>query len=442
MKIKINFFQKIFIFSIFIVIFTVLTGYILNIFFLDDFYVYRKKEKMIEAVNISKSLLNDEDIFKEYVEDLRDKEGIDIAIFKKNSMHKMRGRREDMHNNDSLPPMGFNVTSISKTNIKLLIYNEPLPDGRILTLRTSLSVMSAHKHEMYVFNILTTITSVLLSMIIGRIFSKQITKNIKKLNRVAGKISILDFSEKAEVESGDEIEELSQSIDKMSDNLSLSIENLRAFASNASHELRTPITVISTYAQALINGIVKSDHEKSKYYKAIAKESMDMNELVGNLLTISRLSSPGIKLNMEENNILSILKQSIEKYEMLELEKDIEWDIKLKDEKVFCDIKIFKIAFDNIIQNALKYSKENDIISVYEINGRICIENSIDGRGTGDTSKLWEPFSRGDNANELSIEGNGLGLSIVKKIMELNKIPCGINLKDKKFTFWFDILRS
>ena len=441
MKIKINFFQKIFIFSVFIVIFTVLTGYILNIFFLDDFYVYRKKEKMMEAVEISKSLLNNEEVFKEYVEDLRDKEGIDISVFKKNGMHKMRGRREDMHNNDA-PPTGFSVTSISKTNIKLLIYNELLPDGRILALRTSLSVMSAHKHEMYVFNFITTVTSVLLSMLIGRVFSKQITKNIKKLNRVAGKISILDFSEKADVDSGDEIEELSQSIDKMSANLSLSIENLKAFASNASHELRTPITVISTYAQALINGIVKTDQEKSQYYKAIAKESMDMNELVGNLLTISRLSSPGIKLQMNETNILNILKQSIEKYEMLELEKDIEWDIKLKEQKIFCDIKIFKIALDNIVQNALKYSKENDIISIYETDGKICIENSVDGEGTGEISKLWEPFSRGDNANELSIDGNGLGLSIVKKIMELNKINCGIDLKDKKFTFWFDILRS
>lgn len=442
MKIKINFFQKIFIFSIFIVIFTVLTGYILNIFFLDDFYVYRKKEKMMEAVNVSKSFINDDEIFKEYAEDLRDKEGIDIAIIKRNNMHKMmRGKREDMHNN-SLPPTGFNVTNISRTNIKLLVYNEVLPDGRILALRTSLSVMSAHKHEMYIFNLLTTITSVLLSMVIGRVFSKQITKNIKKLNRVAGKISLLDFSEKTEIESGDEIGELSQSIDKMSDNLSLSIENLKAFASNASHELRTPITVISTYAQALINGIVKTDQEKSQYYRAIAKESMDMNELVGNLLTISRLSSPGIKLEMKEIAILEILKQSIEKYEMLELEKDIEWDIKIKNQKVFCDIKVFKIAFDNIIQNALKYSKENDIISVYEDNGKICIENSMAGESTGDISKLWEPFSRGSNANELSIEGNGLGLSIVKKIMELNKIACGINLKNKKFTFWFDILRS
>ena len=156
MKIKVNFFQKIFIFSIFIVIFTVLTGYILNIFFLDDFYVYRKKEKMMEAVNISKSFINDDEIFKEYAEDLRDKEGIDIAIIKRNNMHKMmRGKREDMHNN-SLPPTGFNVTNISRTNIKLLVYNEVLPDGRILGLRTSLSVMSAHKHEMYIFCLLYT----------------------------------------------------------------------------------------------------------------------------------------------------------------------------------------------------------------------------------------------------------------------------------------------
>lgn len=68
------------------------------------------------------------------------------------------------------------------------------------------------------------------------------------------------------------------------------------------HELRTPITVISTYAQAH-QWSCKNDYDKSKYYKAIAKESMDMNELVGNLLTISRLSSPGIKLNMSEVNI-------------------------------------------------------------------------------------------------------------------------------------------
>ena len=113
----------------------------------------------------------------------------------------------------------------------------------------------------------------------------------------------------------------------MSNNLNISIENLKSFASNASHELRTPITVISTHAQALVNGIVKEEQEQRKYYKVILKESAYMNDLVGNLLTISRLSSPGIKLNMKDVSFKKILKESIEKYEILELEKDIEWDI-------------------------------------------------------------------------------------------------------------------
>ena len=159
--------------------------------------------------------------------------------------------------------------------------------------------MNSHKHELSIFNVLTTVVSVMLSMLVGRVFSKKITMNIEKLNSVTRKISVLDFSEKTDVHTGDEIEELSKNIDIMSNNLNLSIENLKSFASNASHELRTPITVISTHAQALANGIVKEEQEQRKYYKVILKESSYMNDLVGNLLTISRLSSPGSKIGYE-----------------------------------------------------------------------------------------------------------------------------------------------
>ena len=203
---------------------------------------------------------------------------------------------------------GFNVATVTKAKIKLLIYSEKLPDGRNLTLRTSLSVMNSHKHELSIFNVLTTVVSVMLSMLVGRVFSKKITMNIEKLNSVTRKISVLDFSEKTDVHTGDEIEELSKNIDIMSNNLNLSIENLKSFASNASHELRTPITVISTHAQALANGIVKEEQEQRKYYKVILKESSYMNDLVGNLLTISRLSSPGIKLDMKDVSFKEILK--------------------------------------------------------------------------------------------------------------------------------------
>ena len=336
---------------------------------------------------------------------------------------------------------GFNVATVTKAKIKLLIYSEKLPDGRNLTLRTSLSVMNSHKHELSIFNVLTTVVSVMLSMLVGRVFSKKITMNIEKLNSVTRKISVLDFSEKTDVHTGDEIEELSKNIDIMSNNLNLSIENLKSFASNASHELRTPITVISTHAQALANGIVKEEQEQRKYYKVILKESSYMNDLVGNLLTISRLSSPGIKLDMKDVSFKEILKDSIEKYEILELEKDIEWDIAISDIYIKCDEKIFRIAIDNLVHNALKYSKSEDVIKVYIQDNKLFVENSIKGK-LDSVDNLWEPFTRGENAKEEKIDGNGLGLSIVKKIMELNKIDFGISIEDKKFKFFFDIFRS
>ena len=436
MRLKINFFQKIFIFSVAIVIFTVSIGYILNIFFLDDFYLYRKKENMLKVAEKAKILIAERrrDELDEYKEDLRDKEGIDIAILREHKQHMRRREEENIKE-------GFNVATVTKAKIKLLIYSEKLPDGRNLTLRTSLSVMSSHKHELSIFNVLTTVVSVMLSMLVGRVFSKKITMNIEKLNSVTRKISVLDFSEKTDVHTGDEIEELSKNIDIMSNNLNLSIENLKSFASNASHELRTPITVISTHAQALANGIVKEEQEQRKYYKVILKESSYMNDLVGNLLTISRLSSPGIKLDMKDVNFKEILKDSIEKYEILELEKDIEWDIAISDISIKCDEKIFRIAIDNLVHNALKYSKSEDVIKVYIQDNKLFIENSIKGK-LDSVDNLWEPFTRGENAKEEKIDGNGLGLSIVKKIMELNKIDFGILIEDKKFKFFFDIFRS
>ena len=419
-----------------IVIFTVSIGYILNIFFLDDFYLYRKKENMLKVAEKAKILIAERrrDELDEYKEDLRDKEGIDIAILREHKQHMRRREEENIKE-------GFNVATVTKAKIKLLIYSEKLPDGRNLTLRTSLSVMNSHKHELSIFNVLTTVVSVMLSMLVGRVFSKKITMNIEKLNSVTRKISVLDFSEKTDVHTGDEIEELSKSIDIMSNNLNISIENLKSFASNASHELRTPITVISTHAQALVNGIVKKEQEQRKYYKVILKESAYMNDLVGNLLTISRLSSPGIKLNMKDVSFNKILKESIEKYEILELEKDIEWDIDILDILINCDEKIFKIAIDNIVHNALKYSPNNEIIKAYREENKIVVENSIKGN-LDNIDNLCEPFTRGENAKEEKIDGNGLGLSIVKKIMELNKIDFAISIENKKFKVFFDIFRS
>ena len=316
----------------------------------------------------------------------------------------------------------------------MLFYEEPLDDQSVLIISTSLTAMKNYKREISLFNILTTIAALLISAVIGSIFSKKITKDLEKLNLAAKKISILDFSEKISINRNDEIGELSDSINTMSGNLESSIENLKSFASNASHELKTPITVINSHAQALVSGIIKGN-SLPKYYRNILKESIEMNDLVTNLLTISKLSSPGIRLNQTEVSSLNLIKNSIEKYETLELEKDINWIFPEGDFIILGEEKLLKTAFDNIIQNALKYSKENGIIYISSDKNKLKIENTMDSTLSKDKELLWEPFSRGENATDKSIDGNGLGLSIVKMILKLNGLIPEIEIKNNKFIF-------
>ena len=143
----------------------------------------------------------------------------------------------------------------------------------------------------------------------------------------------------------------------MSKSISSSIDNLNSFVSNASHELKTPITVINTHAQALLNGTITDEKIKKDYYRVLLKESREMTSLVNDLLLISKLSSLEKKLDKEECNFLNLLNESIEKFEFLELKKDIEWDIKIKNLNIFVNNKLFKVVLDNLVNNALKYSE-------------------------------------------------------------------------------------
>lgn len=396
--------------------------------------------KMVEISKKVKTLSSSDQnyLLTEYIEKIKYEEEINIRIVNqpKRSSHNM-GR---MHMENNLKVTKFknpylSITEMKKTGIKMLVYEEPLPFGKKLILSTSLSAFNAYRGEISIFNIITTITALIISTIICRIFAKKITKDLEKLNTTAKKISVLDFSEKIEISRSDEIGELSISVNTMSSNLEAAIENLKSFASNASHELKTPITVINTHAQALVSGIIKEETEKIKYYKTIFKESLEMSDLVNNLLTISRLSSPGKKIHMKEVNAVKLIENSIEKYETLELEKDISWNIIKNNIQILGDENLLKISFDNIIQNALKYSKYNSVISIIITETEITFENSLNEPLVKNKELLWEPFSRGNNATNQSIDGNGLGLSIVKMILTLNNLNPEIVIKKDKFIF-------
>lgn len=430
MRIKINLFRKIFLFSIFLVIFTIVLSFTLSISVSDTFYISRKKREITKIVADVKKLMLDEDILEDYIDEVKNSQGINILLLNNQTY-------DDFYNYKSTTKYdevedGFHIGKLSYNHIMLLTYKEKLSDNTTLFLSTSLSVMSSHRHEVYFLNLLALVISLILSILISRGFSKKITKSIAEMNRVAKKITHLDFSEKLKIDTGDELEELGDSINTMSDSLATSIENLKSFVSNASHELKTPIAVINTQAQLLLKG---TEEDKRKYYKAILKESNYMNELVQSLLLLSKLSAVGFQIKDERVKFLELLDESIEKYEFLELQKDIEWDIDIEDIVLCGDRKFLQIAINNIVQNALKYSVEGKTIKIYSKDGNIYFENEFPLYETVALDSLMQPFTRGNVATELNIEGSGLGLSLIKKIFELHNFNFKIEIQKNLFIF-------
>lgn len=438
MKIKINLFQKIFIFSIFLIIFTVTVSYLFSTFLADSFYIDRKKSEILEIVNNAKKLSIDEYIFKDYASELKNKEGINLYILSENDTD-IYDKDDTYYNYEdkyfTQLEDGFHIKKLPFSNIMLLVYKEELPNGELLFVTTSLSVMRSHRHEVYSLHLITFFLTMILSIFLCRFFAKKITKNIFELNRVAKQITNLDFSEDVNINTTDELNELGKNINIMSKSISSSIDNLNSFVSNASHELKTPITVINTHVQALLNGTITDEKIKKDYYRVLLKESREMTSLVNDLLLISKLSSLEKKLDKEECSFLNLLNESIEKFEFLELKKDIEWDIKIKNLNIFVNNKLFKVVLDNLVNNALKYSPENSIINIYQEDNNIIFENPMYLTEKENIDNLFQPFYRGTSANELNIEGSGLGLSLIKRILDLHSISYSIKIEKKYFKF-------
>ncbi|WP_319370679.1 HAMP domain-containing sensor histidine kinase [uncultured Ilyobacter sp.] len=434
-KIRINFFKRVFLYSILIVLITISVSTIFNVFFLDKFYIYRKEQMMLKVVEDLKkySKFKNNEELKDYIYQVKELEGIEITIVKPEHMDLMG--RPLMIVGSNPPDKKFKFTKLEGIGALILSYHERLPGGNRIIVSTSLSVMEAHKHEINLFNILTAFVALAFSLIAGAFFSNRITADIRLLSKNAEEISKLKFPKIIKIDRNDEIGDLSRSLEKMSDELAASINSLRSFVSNASHELKTPISVLCTHAQALVVGQVKNESEKKRYYEIMLKRGLEMKEITQNLLTISKLDTPDYQIRKEKINLKSLVEESLEKYDFLEFEKDIDIVVNIETNEISGDPKLLKLATDNIIHNALKYSPNSGFVKIYEETGFLCIENQSEEVHPENIEKFFQPFYRGKNAEDSEIEGTGLGLSIVKKSLDLNGIPFQIICENGRFIF-------
>lgn len=313
----------------------------------------------------------------------------------------------------------------------------------------SMVVLEFYKNIMLAF--------IILGIFLSFLYSKIITIPLLKINKVADKMSRLDFSEKCEVQSNDELGNLASTLNFLSIKLSNSLEDLKEknkqltkeieiekkteklrkdFITGVSHELKTPVSLIEGYAEGLKDGIVEG-RDAEIYIETILDEAKKMNDLICNMLEISKFESGFVNLNIESFNILRMIKGKLTKLEYNLQKKNLKVSINTKLPYIYVlgDIFNIELVISNLLTNAIKYTPDNKQIKIFfkdlKSKWEISIENTGSHIPEDEIDNLFKKFYKIDKSRNRNDKSSGLGLSIVKNILDLHDSSYSIlNTKD------------
>lgn len=313
------------------------------------------------------------------------------------------------------------------------------------------------EYYIYVF-----IGALLFILILAFVYSKMISAPLVKINKSAVKMANLDFSSYCDVKSNDEIGSLAKSLNSLSKNLNNALQELKdankklekdiekekklekmrkEFISSASHELKTPLGIIKGFAEGIKDGIY--ENKKEYYLDVIIDETEKMNDLVLDMLELSKLESKSYKLNKEEFIIDNLFYKVINKfkYHIQDKKINIEFHIEAKNILVYGDKRKIEQVIVNLFSNAIRHTEILGNINIgtrmQDMKIYMYVENSGENIPKEKIDKIWDRFYRVEESRYKHSGGTGLGLSIVKNILELHDSEYGVENTGTGVLFYF-----
>lgn len=265
---------------------------------------------------------------------------------------------------------------------------------------------------------------ILLSIALGIILSRYITRPLLEVSKAAGKIAEGDFDQRVETKTEDEFGKLGQAINNMTRRLADSEKMRKDFIANVSHELRSPLTSIQGFIDALLEGKHKDTEESNKYLTIIQKETHRLSKLINDLLEISKFDSQGIQFTMEAFPVNAVIKRAIVSLKPRLDQKKIIVKTVIPEDLPLCygDEDRIEQVVHNLVSNAINYSPMEGkiLISCFLHDNEVRVEVADNGPGipAEELPKVWERFYRVDKDRSRLKGGTGLGLAIVREIVK------------------------
>ena len=452
---------------------------------LKEYYLYSKQQKLLNAYTKINDYYNNKTDIKDIdieLEKVSINNNFDILIKANNNIIIYSSNRDFISNIDiatksenrnliySSDKVSIKKTSNFSNGLTYILLTGKLDNNYELYIRMPISTIQESVRISNRFLYLICGITIIGSGVAIIIISKRFTKPIAELEAIANKMSKLDFSHKYIVkDTDDEINNLGRSINTMSDELEKTIKQLqetnielekdiekkskidemrKQFVSDVSHELKTPIALIQGYAEGLVENVVTDEESKNFYANVILDEANKMDLLVKQLLELMKLEYGNREFNNQEFDISELIQEVVRKSKLLIEEKQV--DVKINIEKplnVYADEFYIEQVVNNYFTNALKHVEEINGEKKIEINSeirengktRITVFNTGKTIKKEDQSRIWNRFYKVDEARNRDDGGTGIGLSIVKAIMNNYKSEYGVQNKENGVEFYFEL---
>ncbi|MGJ9382776.1 sensor histidine kinase [Salipaludibacillus sp. CF4.18] len=273
-------------------------------------------------------------------------------------------------------------------------------------------------------NFLTALIALVITAMIIYYTSRKITDPLTNMNHSALQFAKGDFSHRVNVKTTDEIGQLGNTLNHMAKELG-SLDQLRKdFVANVSHDLRTPLTSIRGFLGAMLDGTIP--RAKEKHYLTIMHHETDrLMKLVNDLLSTASLEAGNWELDCKAYNVTEQLRIILAKLEpeTSKREMEIQFDTGKKDVYIYADSERMEQVFINLVQNAIQYSSYGSKIGILVKEQKNVVQINISDQGLGmsedELANIWERFYKSDKARTQKV-GTGIGLSIVKQILDLH----------------------
>jgi signal transduction histidine kinase len=323
------------------------------------------------------------------------------------------------------------------------IYVEPTDETSISHAATQIAFNATGR-----FFLWGGLIAIAVAMVLTFLLSRRILSPMRKLSQAAGKLGKGDFSQRVAVDDPGELGELAESFNAMAGDLERNEQLRRNMVADIAHELRTPLSNLKGYLEAIHDGVIEPD---AKVIESLSEESATLSHLVDELQELSLAEAGKLKLIFQDEDISRIIRETVVAAQAKANAKEIKliWKATDKLPHVLIDSYRIRQVLNNLLQNAIAHTGNGGRIEVTGEQGAEEIAISVTDNGEGisaeDLPNIFERFYRVDKSRTRSTGGSGLGLTIAKRFVEAHGGEISVESEPGKgstFTFTLPIHRE